>query len=181
MPKIFDIEYTPNPAARKIVLKEPITAPGVSLSFSSAQDAAAHPLAEALFAIPHVKSVFMMDRFITITKDNETEWDELLRQVAIPIRAAEPASASAPTAPATAKRGENPDLDRINDILDARIRPGLAGDGGGLEVVSYSDNTLAVRYQGACGSCPSSISGTLYGIQSILRDEFNPELTVIAV
>ncbi|WP_058866864.1 NifU family protein [Chloracidobacterium thermophilum] len=180
MPKIYDIEYTPNPAARKIVLKEPITAPGVSLSFSNLQDAAAHPLAEALLAIPHVKSVFMMDRFITITKDNEVEWDELLRQVAIPIRAAEPVSASAPAAP-NIKRGENPDLDRINDILDARIRPGLAGDGGGLEVVSYQDNTLAVRYQGACGSCPSSISGTLYGIQSILRDEFNPELTVIAV
>ncbi|MFQ3582459.1 MAG: NifU family protein [Chloracidobacterium sp.] len=181
MPKIYDIEYTPNPAARKIVLKEPITAPGVSLSFSNPQDAAAHPLAEALFAIPHVKSVFMMDRFITINKDNEVEWDDLLRQVAIPIRAAEPVTAgSAPAAP-SAKRGENPDIDRINDILDARIRPGLAGDGGGLEVVSYSDNTLAVRYQGACGSCPSSISGTLYGIQSILRDEFNPELTVIAV
>lgn len=109
MPKIYDIEYTPNPAARKIVLKEPITAPGVSLSFSNLQDAAAHPLAEALLAIPHVKSVFMMDRFITITKDNEVEWDELLRQVAIPIRAAEPVSASAPAAP-NIKRGKIPTL-----------------------------------------------------------------------
>lgn len=180
MPKIHDIEYTPNPNARKIVLKEPVAAPGVSLSFSNLQEASINPLAEALFTIPHVTSVFMMDRFVTISKDNGVEWDELLRQVAIPIRAAEPVSASAPAAPAYQK-GENPDLDRINEILDDRIRPGLAGDGGGLEVVSFHDNTLAVRYQGACGSCPSSISGTLYGIQSILRDEFNPDVTVIAV
>jgi NFU1 iron-sulfur cluster scaffold homolog, mitochondrial len=50
-----------------------------------------------------------------------------------------------------------------------------------LEVMAYVDNTLSVRYQGACGSCPSSLSGTLYGIQSILREEFHPDLTVVAV
>jgi Fe-S cluster biogenesis protein NfuA len=180
MPKIHDIEYTPNPNARKIILKDPIAAPGVSLNFSNMQEAATNPLAEALFAIPHVTSLYFMDRFITITKDNGVDWDELLRQAAIPIRAAESVTAAAGPAPVIAK-GENPDLDRINEILDERIRPGLAGDGGGLEVMAYVDNTLSVRYQGACGSCPSSLSGTLYGIQSILREEFNPDVTVVAV
>ncbi|HNB73060.1 MAG TPA: NifU family protein [Acidobacteriota bacterium] len=180
MPKIEDIEYTPNPNARKIILKEPLTAPGVSHSFATPAEAASDPLAESLFTIPHVKSVFIMDRFVTITKDNEIGWDELLRQVAIPIRAAASIAAQVPAGPAFLP-GLNPKLDQINEILDLRIRPGLAGDGGGLQIMGLEGKTLSVRYQGACGSCPSSISGTLYAIQHILRSEVDPELEVIAV
>lgn len=180
MPKIEEIEYTPNPNARKIILKEPLTAPGVSHSFSNAAEAASNPLAEALFAIPHVLGVFIMDRFVTITKDYEIGWDDLLRQVAIPIRAAAPISTQREPEKVILP-GENPMLDRINEILDLRIRPGLAGDGGGLQVMGYEDNRLAVRYQGACGTCPSSISGTLYAIQSILRHEVDPTIEVVAV
>ncbi|MBI4747754.1 MAG: NifU family protein [Acidobacteria bacterium] len=180
MPKIEDIEYTPNPNARKIILKEPLTAPGVSHSFATPAEAASDPLAESLFTIPHVKSVFIMDRFVTITKDNEIGWDELLRQVAIPIRAAASIAAQVP-AEAAFLPGLNPKLDQINEILDLRIRPGLAGDGGGLQIMGLEGKTLSVRYQGACGSCPSSISGTLYAIQHILRSEVDPELEVVAV
>ncbi|MBX7223711.1 MAG: NifU family protein [Blastocatellia bacterium] len=180
MPRIEDIEYTPNPNARKIIVKEPLTAPGVSLNFSTAAEAASDPLAEALFAIPHVTNVFIMDRFVTISKDNEIGWDDLLRQVAIPIRAA--ASIHSPQEPvSTYVKGVNPTLDRINEILDQRIRPGLAGDGGGLMIMGFEEHKLQVRYQGACGSCPSSISGTLYAIQNILRMEVDPALEVVAV
>ena len=69
-------------------------------------------------------------------------------------------------------------MQKIEEILDKRIRPGLQGDGGDLMVKDFKDNVLIVKYQGACGTCPSSTTGTLEAIRSILRDEFHPEVEV---
>jgi len=77
--------------------------------------------------------------------------------------------------------GDNPLLDRINQILDERIRPGLAGDGGGLEIIGLDGKRLLIRYQGACGSCPSSIGGTLMAIEYMLKEEVDPEIEVVSV
>jgi Fe-S cluster biogenesis protein NfuA len=181
MPKIEDIEYTPNPNARKFILKEPVTS-GASRSYTSAAQAVDDPLALSLFSVGNVSSVFYMDRFITVNQDGMAEWDDLLRRLAVPIREA-PAVTELAAAPAETNyvRGENELLDRINDLLDAKIRPGLAGDGGGLEIISLEDKRLTIRYQGACGSCPSSLSGTLYAIEYMLKDEVDPDLEVISV
>ncbi|MBO0723520.1 MAG: NifU family protein, partial [Blastocatellia bacterium] len=77
--------------------------------------------------------------------------------------------------------GENPLLDRINEVFDERIRPGLAGDGGGLEIIGLEGKRLLIRYQGACGSCPSAIGGTLMAIEHMLKDEVDPEIELISV
>jgi Fe-S cluster biogenesis protein NfuA len=61
------------------------------------------------------------------------------------------------------------------------VRPGLQADGGDLEVLELDGNILTIRYQGACGGCPSAMMGTLQAIESILREEFNPYLEVVAV
>jgi Fe-S cluster biogenesis protein NfuA len=181
MPKIADIEYTPNPNAVKFILKEPITA-GSSRSFQNAESAQADPLAAALFAVGNVTSVFYMDRFVTVNKEDEVSWEEMLKKLAEPIRAAgatseAPAQAQAPvTAP-----GENQLLDRINQVLDEKVRPGLAGDGGGLEIIGLDDKKLLIRYQGACGSCPSSIGGTMMAIEYMLKEDVDPEIEVISV
>lgn len=180
MPKIADIEYTPNPHAVKFILKEPITS-GASRSFQSAQAASADALASSLFAVGNVTSVFYMDRFITINKEEHVNWEDLLRRLAEPIRSA-PAIMDVP--PATAAQvlvGENPLLDRINAVLDVRVRPGLAGDGGGLEIIGLEEKRLIISYQGACGSCPSSLSGTLYAIEQMLKEEVDPEIEVVSV
>jgi Fe-S cluster biogenesis protein NfuA len=66
-------------------------------------------------------------------------------------------------------------------LLDDRIRPYLAGDGGWLEIVELVGNTLRIRYEGACGSCPSSLTGTLMAIENMIKDEIDPEIEVIAV
>ncbi|MNC90858.1 NifU-like domain protein [compost metagenome] len=71
-------------------------------------------------------------------------------------------------------------VDRINEILDDQVRPYLQGDGGDLYVVGLDGNKLTVHYQGACGSCPSSISGTLAGIENLVR-QIEPEMEVVAV
>ena len=184
MPKISDIEETPNPNAVKFVLREPVSN-GVAKQFASAGQAASDPLAKALFDVGHVVSVFYMDHMITVEKDDEGDWDELLPTLAVPIRAAESvASANAAAAVGgsiAAITSDDPRLLKINDILDEKVRPALMGDGGYLEVLGLQDHTLSIRYQGACGSCPSSLSGTLMAIEGMLKQEVDPELEVIAV
>lgn len=182
MPKIADIEYTPNPNAVKFILKEPVTS-GSSRSFQNAQTAQADPLAASLFAVGNVTSVFYMDRFVTVNKEDEVSWEDLLKKLAEPIRSAPAVTEQAAPAAATpvAAPGENPLLDRINAVLDEKVRPGLAGDGGGLEIVGLVDKRLMIAYQGACGSCPSSLAGTLMAIEHMLREDVDPEIEVLSV
>ena len=185
MPKISDIEETPNPNAVKFILREPVSN-GVAKQYGSAEQAENDPLAKSLFEVGHVVSVFYMDRMITVEKDEEGDWDELLPALAVPIRATEAVSGGAAAAAAVggaiaAVTSDDPRLLKINEILDERVRPALMGDGGYLEVLGLNEHTLSIRYQGACGSCPSSLTGTLMAIEGMLKQEVDPELEVIAV
>lgn len=189
MPKISDIEETPNPNAVKFILREAVSN-GTVHQYNSAQQAQEDPLAKALFDVGHVVSVFYMDRMITVEKDDEGDWDDLLPALAVPIRAAQAVSGGAGAAAAAgaavggaiaAVTSDDPRLLKINDILDERVRPALMGDGGYLEVLSLKDHTLSIRYQGACGSCPSSLTGTLMAIEGMLKQEVDPDLEVVAV
>src|SRR4026208_1943115 len=188
MPKISDIEETPNPNAVKFILREAVSN-GVARQYGSAELAENDPLAKSLFDVGHVVSVFYMDRMITVEKDDEGDWDELLPALAIPIRAAEAVNGSAggggaaaragragaAAAPAAAVGGsiaavtsDDPRLLRINEILDEKVRPALMGDGGYLEIMGLSEHTLSIRYQGARGSCPRSLTCTLRGMECLL-------------
>ncbi len=189
MPKIDNIEETPNPNAVKFLLKEPVTT-GAARSFHHAAEAVDDPLARSLFEVGHVVSVFYMDRMITVEKEDAEDWDDLLPQLAVPIRAAQAAQGGAVAAAAAAGAlggalgavmSGDPRLIRINEILDERIRPALAGDGGWLDVVGLQENTLTIKYQGACGSCPSSLSGTLMAIEGMLKQEVDPDLEVVSL
>ena len=185
MPKISDIEETPNPNAVKFILKEAVSN-GTVHSYSSADQAENDTLAKSLFDVGHVVSVFYMDRMITVEKDDEGDWDDLLPALAVPIRAAEAVANSSAAGAAVggaiaAVTSDDPRLVKINDILDEKVRPALMGDGGYLEVLGLKDHTLSIRYQGACGSCPSSLTGTLMAIEGMLKQEVDPELEVIAV
>jgi len=187
MPKIAEIEPTPNPNARKFILREPLTW-GVSRSFDDAEAARTDPLASQLFAIDHVTNVFYVDHWITVTQDGQAHWPDLLRELAEPIRSAPSAEAQSAQ---YAQPGHGADmedmtpeererLERISALLDDQVRPFLQGDGGDLYVVGLKGNRLEVHYQGACGSCPSSLSGTLAGIESLVRS-IEPDLEVVAV
>jgi len=188
MPKIAEIEPTPNPNAMKFVLKEPLTW-GLSRSYASPEEAKSDPLAAALFDIEHVSNVFYVDHWITVTQDGGADWKELMRELATPIREAPAADAdSARYAEQSASgaglenlsEADREKVDRINELLDDQVRPYLQGDGGDLYVVGLEGNRLMVHYQGACGSCPSSISGTLAGIESLVR-QIEPDMEVVAV
>jgi NFU1 iron-sulfur cluster scaffold homolog, mitochondrial len=189
MPKIAEIEFTPNPNARKFILREPLTF-GVSRSYETPEQAKGDALAEALFAIPHVTNVFYVDYWITVTQDGKAHWPELLRQLAVPIRDAPTAQETSkqliaqefdrPDGEPAADEEEDEKLAAIRQLLDDQVRPYLQGDGGDLYVLGLEGNVLKVHYQGACGSCPSSISGTLAGIEGLLR-QIDPEIEVASV
>ena len=124
MPKIADIEYTPNPNAVKFILKEPVTV-GSSRSFQNAEAAVADPLADSLFKVGNVTSVFYMDRFVTVNNEDDVSWEDMLKKLAEPIRSAPSASETAAQAPAKPAftPGDDPVLDKINQVLDEKIRP----------------------------------------------------------
>jgi Fe-S cluster biogenesis protein NfuA len=188
MPKIADIQETPNPNAVKFILKEPVSW-GTSHSFKTETDASEDPLAKSIFEVGSVVSVFYMDKMITVEKTDDAEWDEVLPELAVPIRAAvavQPSSTK-PKAAAAAVGGaiasaasDDPKVREIEALLDERIRPYLAGDGGWLEIVDLADDTLKIRYEGACGSCPSSLTGTLMAIENMIREEIDPAISVVA-
>jgi Fe-S cluster biogenesis protein NfuA len=187
MPKIADIQETPNPNAVKFILKEPVSS-GTSHSFKNEDAALTDALAKSLFDVGDVVSVFYMDKMVTVEKRDEAEWDEILPALAVPIRAAVPvvssngksAAAAIGGAIASAAEHDDPKLREIDALLDERIRPYLAGDGGWLEIVGLEGNTLRIRYEGACGSCPSSLTGTLMAIENMIREEIDPDIEVIA-
>lgn len=185
MPKIADIQETPNPNAVKFILKEPVSF-GTSHSFKNSQDADGDPLAKSIFDVGDVVSVFYMDKMITVEKLDEAEWDEILPALAVPIRAAEPVKSSrTPVSELggaiAAALSDDPKIAEINQILDERIRPYLASDGGWLEIVALEEKTLKIRYEGACGSCPSSLTGTLMAIENMIREEVDSDINVVAV
>lgn len=189
MPKIADIQETPNPNAVKFILKEPVSA-GTSHSFPSADAAKNDSLATALFDLGEVVSVFYMDKMITVEKTDDAEWDEILPLMAVPIREAESvkslngngsAASAVGGAISAAANSDDPLVREIDALLDERIRPYLASDGGWLEIIGLADKTLQIRYQGACGSCPSSLTGTLMAIENMIKDEIDPEIEVVAI
>lgn len=189
MPKIADIQETPNPNAVKFILKEPVSY-GTSHSFKSAETASEDNLAKSIFEIGEVVSVFYMDKMITVEKTDEADWDEILPALAVPIRAAESVAikngngngaGQAVGGAIAAALNDDPKIAQINELLDERIRPYLASDGGWLEIVGLEDSTLKIRYEGACGSCPSSLTGTLMAIENMIKDEIDSEIEVVAV
>lgn len=185
MPKIAEIEYTPNPNAKRFVLKESLTS-GIARSYDSPTQAESDPLARQLFAVPHVTSVYYIGRYLTVTQDGRASWSELERQLAVPIREAvadEVLNAGVTAAKASVEPTSEEDkqrLDAINALIDERVRPALMMDGGGLEIISLKGNQLEIHYQGACGSCPSALSGTMAGIEALLQT-IEPHIELVAV
>lgn len=178
---VIDIEPTPNPDALKFILDGSVLGAG-SRSFDTPASAAQDPLAAALFAVNGVQSVFYMAQFVTVTKTPSVTWTDLQPSVINAIKKnAVAAAAQASTNGATKEKAEDELLARVNQVIDDSVRPALAGDGGGLEVVDLQDFVLTIHYQGACGSCPSSTAGTMMAVQNLLQRMVDRRLRVVSV
>lgn len=194
--KVTSIQPTPNPNAFKFLVDRPLAKPGQSLAYSKPEQARSDVLAQGLFAIPGIDTLFFCDNFLTASMTPAADWRAVAEQVTRLLESHVPDEVGPPPPDhgdhhhghghghdddplAKLPKGGDPAmLAKINALLDDRVRPALAGDGGGLQVMGLDGKTLFIRYQGACGSCPSSTSGTLMAIQNLLQAEVDEELVV---
>lgn len=187
---------TPNPDALKFVLDAQLVSAG-SRSFRD-RSLCEDPIAKALFEIEEVVSVFFVSNVATIAKDPFADWSLLVPRITLILEALEapegqPTPRTSPFASASRSPEAGADVQHderffertyedkmafVNGIFDETVRPGLAFDGGGLHLVEIVDKIVRIEYQGACGSCPSSTSGTLFYIEGVLRSRVHPELIV---
>ena len=198
--KVSSIQPTPNPNAFKFLVDQALAKPGQTLAYAKPEQARNDVLAQGMFAIPGVETLFFCDNFVTVSMTAQADWRGVAEQVTRLLESHIPDENAPSPVPdhghdhhhghdhdddnplAKLPKGGDPEvLGRINALLDDRVRPALAGDGGGLQVMGLEGKTLFIRYQGACGSCPSSTSGTLMAIQNMLQVDIDEELSVVSV
>jgi Fe-S cluster biogenesis protein NfuA len=179
--QIFE-QPTPNPYAMKYVLSEEVLSHG-KMTFTDPAKCAHVPLAVALLNLEDVTQIHFFENVITVTRNESGSGGQIIMDT---IRAHMDAhnpdiNDQEEEARAESRAGLSEDQQRIEAILDEKIRPALQMDGGDLDVVGFDKEThkLLVSYQGACGGCPSATTGTLMAIQGILRDDFDPDIEVI--
>ncbi|MEO7426786.1 MAG: NifU family protein [Fibrobacteria bacterium] len=195
MAKVVKTSETPNPLAIRFHLDCKVMESG-SRSYPDAESAQADRTAAKLFELPHVTSVFYVGTTVTVNKDEDGDWNELITPIAdileesvapaeAPKAAEDDPEFDAHAAGAQIQRPEDffklsleDQVVHLNRIFDEMVRPGLAGDGGGLELMGIEGTTVRIHYEGACGSCPSATSGTLRYIEGAIQRKAHPELTV---
>lgn len=175
------VQSTPNPNAKKFIVNMDVRTTGKA-TFSQISEAEHVPLAEELLRVDHVTAVHLFENIITITQDGRANWDELCEQIEGTLYSLLPDHD--PNFPSfeEKQRAALPDeLRQIEEILDADIRPYLQGDGGDLTVIGLEGSVLKISYEGACGTCPSSVAGTLHAIQGVIREKFREDIEVVTV
>ena len=182
--KVVRTRETPNPNALQFVINAVILDNG-NISFANKEEAKDDKMAAALFEKPGIINVYVMENFITVTKDEKTSWIPLKDRVWKSIddtvtvyQSEKKVQLSGVDVVNFAKLDNEKKLQGIEMVLDRSIRTNLAKDGGGVELKGIEGNEVSIHYQGACGSCPTSTSGTLKYIQGQLREQLHPELTV---
>ena len=176
---VEDVDLTPNPHALKFILNKKLLN-YETRQYANTDSAKNDPFASGIFKLDGVVSVFYMDKFVTIEKSPDANWGQIQRPFIDFLKSFDQNLIPAETITAPTADEENELLKKINQLLDQKVRPALAGDGGGLQVIGVDGFTVKIRYQGACGSCPSSISGTLMAIEGLLKRDVNPSINVVA-
>ena len=177
-------ESTPNPATLKFLPGQTVLEMGTA-DFPNADGAAASPLAGRLFAVSGVAGVFLGSDFVTVTKGDAADWDHVKPAVlgAImehfqsgdPVMAGD-AKASSGHRDHTGEDGEI--VSQIKELLDSRVRPAVAQDGGDITFHGFERGVVYLHMQGACAGCPSSTLTLKMGIENLLR-HYIPEVTEV--
>ena len=177
-------ESTPNPATLKFLPGQTVLEVGTA-DFPSPEGASASPLAQRLFGVPGVTGVFFGNDFVTVTKGEAEDWDHLkpaiLGAIMEHFQSGQPVMADgAERASGHAEHtGENAEIvGQIKELLDSRVRPAVAQDGGDITFHGFDRGVVYLHMQGACAGCPSSTLTLKMGIENLLR-HYIPEVTEV--
>ncbi len=187
----IETETTPNPAALKFLPGRQVMSAGTR-DFADPESAEASPLAQALFDTGEVTGVFLGGDFVSVTAAPGADWNQLKPQVVAvlldhfisgaPLFAGGDAAGFSVPADNTLIVEENAaDADivaQINELLETRIRPAVANDGGDIVYRGYRDGIVHLQMQGACSGCPSSTATLKHGIEGLLK-HYIPEVTEV--
>lgn len=180
-------ESTPNPAALKFVVSRMLTK--TAIEFKNIDETAASPLAKELFKFPYVKEVFMDENYISVTKYDVNEWQEITLEIRSFIKqfienggtVLDESLLVAIAEKETVKTQKFDNLDvtsqQIINILEEYVKPAVQADGGNIAFESYDETTKTAKVilQGACSGCPSSTFTLKSGIENMLKSMLNDE------
>lgn len=186
----IETETTPNPATLKFLPGQQVMAAGTR-EFTSEEDAAASPLAEALFSLGDVTGVFFGREFVSVTAAPGVDWSALKPQVVAmlldhfvsgaPLFSGPDASGISVPADDEATDDDPADADivaQIRELIETRVRPAVANDGGDIVYRGFREGVVYLTMQGACSGCPSSTATLKQGIESLLK-HYVPEVTEV--
>ena len=175
-------ESTPNPATLKFLPGREVMGEGAVADFPSADTAGRSPLAKALFAIPEVSRVFFGSDFISVTK-RDGDWKHLkpaiLGAVMEHFTQGHPLlEGGADETEETFSDEDSEIVEQIKELIETRVRPAVANDGGDITFRGFKDGIVYLSMQGACSGCPSSTATLRHGIENLLR-HFVPDVTEV--
>jgi len=188
----IETETTPNPATLKFLPGRQVM-PSGTRDFASPEDAESSPLAQALFDSGEVTGVFFGSNFISVTAGPGADWSSLKSQVVAilldhfvseaPLFAGGDASGfSVPAEDDELEIADDPAnaevVEQILELLETRIRPAVAGDGGDIRYRGFREGVVYLQMQGACAGCPSSTATLKHGIEGLLK-HYVPEVTEV--
>jgi len=176
-------EETPNPATLKFLPGQTVLGTGTA-NFSESDNVKGSPLAEKLFEVEGVTGVFLGSDFITITKKEDFLWEHIkpaLLGTIMDFLQSGDEILNEGSREASHEAHEGPDTEivkKITDLLDTRVRPAVAQDGGDITFQSFEQGVVYLHMQGACAGCPSSTMTLKMGIENLLK-HYIPEVTEV--
>ena len=176
-------ESTPNPATLKFLPGQTVMEQGTA-DFPNLDSANSSPLAERLFALNGVTGVFLGNDFVTVTKQDGIDWEHIkpsiLGAIMDHFQSGAPVIDGEQTGSVHAEHsGEDTEIvGQIKELLDSRVRPAVAQDGGDITFHGFERGVVYLQMQGACAGCPSSTMTLKMGIENLLR-HYIPEVTEV--
>lgn len=162
-------EATPNPDSMKFVVNKMIL-PNDSADYRSAQKAGDSPLALALFEMPFVNGVFIMNNFISITKNRDEEWPEHIPAVKQFLKEwLEAGKTVINPHKQLSEEEESEVIKKIKQLLDDHVKPAVEMDGGAISFKDFKEGVVTVVMKGSCSGCPSSTMTLKAGIENLLK------------
>lgn len=171
-------EATPNPASMKFVANKMFLA-NDSADFRTAESAKESPLAAALFELPFVNGVFVMNNFVSITKNEDYEWFDLIPDLRSFITEWLEEGKEIVNPKKVLSAEEESEIERkIKQLLDDHVKPAVEMDGGAIDFKSFHAGVVTVMMKGSCSGCPSSTLTLKAGIENLLK-RMVPEVTAV--